>query len=67
MISRPLLWVYLLTCPYDEQQKLVAEFQPMEAGIYRIGYFCSKKKCLQALSNPFSIRKRNIEEEGEPQ
>jgi hypothetical protein len=57
IVSRPKSWLYLLTCPYDEKRRLVVEFQPLNEGVYKVGYFCAKKKCLQALSNSFNVRK----------
>lgn len=57
MIQRPILWLYVFTCPFDEQRRLIAEFQPLEAGTYRIGYFCSQKNFIQAISNTFNVKK----------
>ncbi|KAL7077004.1 hypothetical protein ACQ4LE_003996 [Meloidogyne hapla] len=55
-INKPLNWVYLLTCPLDESGKYCIEFPSLNCGMYRVGYFCTKKKCLQGLSNPFYVK-----------
>ncbi|KAF7633986.1 IPPc domain-containing protein, partial [Meloidogyne graminicola] len=56
IINRPINLVYLLTCPLDEQGRFIIEFPSLNCGMYIVGYFCSKKKCLQGLSNPFYVK-----------
>nr|CAD2186980.1 unnamed protein product [Meloidogyne enterolobii] len=56
IINKPINWVYLLTCPLDDQGRYCIEFPSLNCGMYRVGYFCTKKKCLQGLSNPFYVK-----------
>ena len=56
IINKPINWVYLLTCPLDDQGRYCIEFPSLNCGMYRVGYFCTKKKCLQWLSNPFYVK-----------
>jgi len=53
----PERWTYIISCSFDDnQQKLVAEFDPLQPGKYQAGYFSRRCNCLQAMSNVFTVR-----------
>lgn len=54
-ISKPIRWVYLISCYRDDESKTIVEFQALSAGQYRMGYFSYYKNCLIGLSKPFLV------------